>query len=285
MKKLTYILIIFTFILSYGITFSYLPLRADTKDELIEEDKNIKLNILTYNKDIYDLVKLLIEDKHNINYIVNDNISLDSTDLKENVLESNLFIYNGNENSNLIKEVNKLIDVSKTNLINISRGIRPVIDYNLENKKSLNYLLGINEYKIALYNIKSGIQEKDFKNRRYYEERYKKVVSEIESFIMKAKEEINKYDDYVVVTNEDIFDYLFRDLNLKVKKIEEIVNDEDLKEKNIIYIYSNYDTVQNINEEYNLKCNYIELNYSNSYDSLINNINLIIDGIKNSINS
>lgn len=285
MKKLTYILIIFTFILSYGITFSYLPLKADTKDELIEGNKNIKLNILTYNRDIYDLVKLLIGDRHNINYIENDNISLDNTDFKKNIIESNLFIYNANENSNLIKEINKLIDASKTNLINISRGIRPIIDYNLENKKSLNYLLGINEYKIALYNIKSGIQEKDFNNRNYYEERYNEISKEMDKFIIETKEELNKYDDYLILTNTNVFDYLFRDLNLKVKKIEEIENNEDLKEKNVVFIYSNYNTIENIKEEYNLKCDYIELNYSNSYDSLINNINLIIDGIKSSINS
>lgn len=289
MKKLTYILIIFTFILSFGITFSYLPLKVDAKDNLIEEDKIIKLNILTYNKDICDLVKVLIGDKHNIKYIVDDNLSVENIDLekdlKENIINSNLFIYNGTENNNIIKEVNKLIDPSKTNLINISRGIRPVIDYDLENKKSLSYLLGINEYKIALYNIKIGIQEKDFENRRYYEERYKKIVSEIDNFVIKSKEELNNYDDYIIITNSNIFDYLFRDLDLKVKKVDEINSNEDLKEKNIVFIYNNYDTLQKIKEEYNLNCNYIELNYSNRYDSLINNINLIIDGIKNSVNS
>lgn len=290
MKKLTYILIIFTSILSCGITFSYLPLNADARDDLTEKDKKVTLNILTYNKDIYDLVELLVDDKHNVKYIVADNFSVDGIDLekdfKNDILEADLFIYNGFENSNLIKDINNLIDVSKTNSINISRGSYKLTNsYNVDYKENLNYLLGVHEYKIALYNIKTAIQEKDFSNRNYYEEIYNKISSEIDKFVVKAKEELNKYDDYIILTNSDVFDYLLRDLNLKVIKIGEIDNSNDIKEKNIIFIYNNLNTLKEIQDKYNLKCNYVALNYSNKYNALLDNINLIVDGIKSSNNS
>lgn len=290
MKKLTYILIIFTSILSCGVTFSYLPLKVDARDDLTESDKKVTLNILTYNKDIYDLVELLVNDKHNIKYIVADNFSVDGIDLekdfKNDILEANLFIYNGFENSNLIKDINNLIDVSKTNSINISRGSHQLTNsYNVDYKKNLNYLLGVHEYKIALYNIKTAIQEKDFSNRNYYEERYNEISLEIDQFIIKAKEEVKKYDDYTILTDSDVFDYLLRDLNLKVIKIEEIDNSKDIKGKNIIFIYNNLNTLKEIQDKYDIKCNYVGLNYSNEYNTMLDNINLIVDGIKSSNNS
>lgn len=290
MKKLTYILIIFTFILSCGVTFSYLPLKVDARDDLKDNDKKVTLNILTYNKDIYDLVQLLVNDKHNIKYIVDDNFSLDRIDLekdfKNDILEADLFIYNGFENSNLIKDINNLIDISKTNSINISRGSYQLTNnYNVDYKENLNYLLGVNEYKIALYNIKTAIQEKDFSNRNYYEERYNEISSEIDKFIIKSKEELKKYDNYVILTDSDVFDYLFRDLNLKVIKIKEIDNRKEIKEKNIIFIYNNLNTLKEIQDRYDVKCNYVGLNYSNKYNTLLENINLIVDGIKSSNNS
>lgn len=290
MKKLTYILIIFTFILSCGVTFSYLPLKVDARDDLKDNDKKVTLNILTYNKDIYNLVQLLVNDKHNIKYIVDDNFSLDRIDLekdfKNDILEADLFIYNGFENSNLIKDINNLIDISKTNSINISRGSYQLTNnYNVDYKENLNYLLGVNEYKIALYNIKTAIQEKDFSNRNYYEERYNEISSEIDKFIIKSKEELKKYDNYVILTDSDVFDYLFRDLNLKVIKIKEIDNRKEIKEKNIIFIYNNLNTLKEIQDRYDVKCNYVGLNYSNKYNTLLENINLIVDGIKSSNNS
>ena len=68
MKKLTYILVIFTSILFLGLTFSYNPLMANTTDEL-DEKKEIYLNILTVNKDIYDMTKLIVGEKHNVEYL------------------------------------------------------------------------------------------------------------------------------------------------------------------------------------------------------------------------
>ena len=53
MKKLAYILIVFTSILFFGLTFSYNPLMANPTDEL-DKEKDTYLNILTVNKEIYN---------------------------------------------------------------------------------------------------------------------------------------------------------------------------------------------------------------------------------------
>lgn len=290
MKKLTYILIMLTSILALGFTFSYLPLKVDARDDLIEEDKKVTLNILAYNEEIYKLVKILVGDKHNVTYVVESKISSTNINLekdyKEDILKADLFIYNGFENNDLIKDINKLVDTSKTNSINISRGIRPIInDYDLENKENPNYLLGINEYKIALYNIKVALQEKDFYNREYYEEKYNDISSEIDEVIIKSTEEIRKYNDYIILTNTEKFDYLFRDLELKVKKIEGKDDISELDGKNVVFIYDNYSGLEEVKKEMDFKCNYIGLDNSNEYNTLLNNINLIIEGIKTSSNN
>lgn len=289
MKKITYMLIIVTFILSFGFTFSYLPLRADTKDDFTEEDKEINLNILTYDEEIYNLVKLLVGNKHNITYIVDNKEALDSINLnnyKENILKADLFIYTSLENNDLIKEINKIINTSNTNSINIARGIRPIINNSsLDEEENISYLLGISEYKIALYNIKVALQEKDLNNRKYYEDMYNDISYKLDEIIIKSRKEINKYKDYIILTDTDNFDYLFKDLELNFKKVKSKDELLDLNEERIIFIYNKNNNIEEIKKEISFKCKYIGLENLNDYNTLLNNINLIIEEIKNNSNS
>lgn len=286
MKKLTYALVIFTSILFLGLTFSYNPLMANPTDEF-DEEKEVYLNILTVNKEAYKMTKALVGNRHNVEYLfinekeisefkINDNVI-------DNILNMDLFIYNGLGYEPWINEVVDSAKNSSLGIINMSRGIRTITkDLSAQYQENPYYLLGFNEYKIALYNIKTALQERDIKKRSYYEDNYNNLVKELDEFLSKSKEEINSYKDYSIVTNADKFDYLFRDLGIQAIKIkdnkEEISKDEIDK---VIFIYDkdneNIDYLKNkMKNEYI----YVGLSSEEDTDILTKNVTDIIEAIK-----
>jgi zinc/manganese transport system substrate-binding protein len=294
MKKLTYALVIFTSILFLGLTFSYNPLMANPTDEL-DEQKDIFLNILTVNKEQYKMVKSLVGDKHSVEYLLNTEKDIKAFQVNDNVLNNilnmDLFIYNG---FGYEKWVNDIIENSKNSnlgIINMSRGIRPMVtELKAVNEENPYYLLGFSEYKIALYNIKSSLQEKDIKNRSYYEDNYNKVVKELDDLLTKTKEDLKKYKDYIIVTDTDKFDYLFRDLGIQAKKIKDnsiknIINYSDIKESNIVFVHDNeLGDIDDLKNKIKVDCIYIELNTESNDNVLIDNTSKLINSIKTKTN-
>lgn len=286
MKKLTYILVIFTSILFLGLSFSYNPLMANTTDEL-DEKKEIYLNILTVNKDIYDMTKLIVGEKHNVEYLFKNEKEMATFKITDSVLNNinnkDLFLYNGLGYESWINDISNNIKGSNLGVINLSRGIRP-LSYELLQSGQENpyYLLGFSEYKIALYNIKMAMQERDIENRSYYEENYNNVIKEIDKFSTKSKEEIKDYKDYTIITNTDKFDYLFRDLGIAITKVKDSNDLVDLNDSsNTIFFYD--ETLENISDLKDKMKNeykYVGLSLENSDNVLKVNVSKIIEAIK-----
>lgn len=288
MKKLTYILVIFTSILFLGLTFSYNPLMANTTDEL-DEKKEIYLNILTVNKDIYDMTKLIVGEKHNVEYLFKNEEEMATFKVNgavlNNINNKDLLLYNGLGYESWINDISNNIKGSYLGVINLSRGIRP-LSYELLQRGQENpyYLLGFSEYKIALYNIKMAMQERDIENRSYYDENYNNVIKKIDEFLTNSKEEIKGYRDYTIVTNTDKFDYLFRDLGITITKVKDSSDLVDLNDSsNVTFFYD--ETLENINDLKNKMKNeykYVGLSLENSDNVLKVNVRKIIEAIKNS---
>ncbi|WP_294187778.1 zinc ABC transporter substrate-binding protein [uncultured Clostridium sp.] len=290
MKKLTYAFLIFTSILFFGLTFSYNPLMANPTNEL-DEEKDTYLNILTVNKEIYSMVKALTLDNHNVEYLFSNEKEIKDFKVSENIINNilnmDLFIYNG---VGYEKWINEIVDNSKNSnigIINASRGIRTITkSLSKENEENPYYLLGFNEYKIALYNIKTSLQEKDIKNRSYYEENYNKIIVELDKFLSDSKEELKKYKNYNIYTNTDKFDYLFRDLGLQVNKLKD--NDEEVVEDkltNNIFIYdNNFEKLDELKSKMKNEYTYVGLSSEGNKDVLIKNVTDIIEALKNKRN-
>ena len=291
MKKLTYALVIFTFILFLGLTFSYNPLMANPTD-VLDKEKDVYLNILTVNKEIYKMTKTLVGNKHNVEYLFNNEKEVKEFKISDNVIDNilnmDLFIYNGLGYEPWINDIVDSAKNSNVGIINMSRGIRTITkDLSVEYEENPYYLLGFNEYKIALYNIKTALQERDIKNRNYYEENYNKLVKELDEFLTKSKEEIKLYEDYSIVTNTDKFDYLLRELGLQAIKIKD--NEEDInvsKVDKIIFIYDkDNENIDDLKKTMKSEYTYIGLSSEEDTDVLTKNIIDIIEGIKNKSNN
>lgn len=294
MKKLTYGLVIFTFILFLGLTFSYNPLMAKSTDEF-DEGKDIFLNILTVNKEQYKIVKQIAGEKHNIQYLFENRKEIEefkvNASFLDNILNMDLFIYNGFGYESWINDIIDISKSSKVSLINASRGIRPILsELKEESKENPYYLLGFNEYKIALHNIKTSLQEKDTKNRNYYEENYNNAIKELGEFLSYKKEELKQYSDYYIFTDTDNFDYLFKELGIEVKKIKandvSSLNYNNYNEKTkFIFVYDKEENnLDEITKNTDLDFNYIALVTEGKDNILLSNVTQLIELIKNKTN-
>ena len=220
-----------------GLGFFQRPLLANTENG-VEGIKDSPLNITTVNKNQYFMVKSIVLDKHNVEYLSDNEKEIYDfkygEDIINNISERDLFIYSGMNNEPWINEFIGKLKKGDLGIINMSRGIK-TLTYEKNGVVSENpyYWLGINEYKIALYNIKSAIQEKDPKNKNYYEENYSNVIRDIEKYIKDISVELEKYKDYTILTNTNTFDYLLNDLGLTKIMIEEEITRSVLLEKNL----------------------------------------------------
>lgn len=225
MKKITFVMLVITLILFLGLGVFSNTTVANTVDNSNTE-RDIYLNIMTSNKPQYAMVKALVEDKHNVEYMFKDEKQskefLFNDETAINISNMDLFLYSGND---LEPWSSALIDKLKKNnlgIIDVSRGIRAIsTQVNRETKKNSYFTTGLEEYKIALYNVKAAIQDKDPKNRDLYEDNYNKLIELLDKTIDEVK--VNKKDlgEYKFIALDDNLDYLYRGLGINPIKLED----------------------------------------------------------------
>lgn len=228
----------------------YNPTETLTVDKLQDEN----LSIVVTDKLLYYMTRKITEERHFVEYIFKDrNIERDFKATKDNlnnVSKEDLFIYNGLDVEPWFNEFTNKLNKNKVGVINISRGIN-LINYTKERKYNGNnisrnpyYWMNIDNYKIALLNIKNSIQDKDPKNRDYYERNFQKEVKglqELEKMVSKIK---IKLKEYTIYYEEEDLEYFTRYLGMNSIKLKENKEENNLlleKSKNkdkIIFLYN-----------------------------------------------
>ena len=237
MKKITFIMIIITLTFSVGMGVFANPLLANTENDQ-KEDREKYLNIMTVNKPQYKMVKKIVQNKHNVQYMMTEETDINgfkyNKEIIENVSNMDLFIYSGTSfepwANSFINELKK----GSMGIINLSRGMRLLnYDGNEASKENPYYFEGIDSYKIALYNVKAAVQDRDPKNRDYYEENYNNAIKELNNQIEPYNEKIKGLKDYTFLALNDNFDYLTKDLGLHVVKLNNYEISEFIKVNNL----------------------------------------------------
>lgn len=245
MKKITFAMVLITIVLSLGMSVFSSPLLANTENKSNAEMRDKYLNIMTVNKPQYDMVKKIIKDKHNVQYMFTDEKEISefkyNASVLENVSNMDLFIYSG---TTFEPWANSFIgELTKGNLgiINLSRGVR-LLNYDEgAAKENPYYFEGRDEYKIALYNVKAAIEDKDPKNRDFYEQNYNTAIKEFNDKLKVYDDKIKSLSDYTFITLNHDFDYLTKSLNLNVKELNnhelgEFIKSNNLDVKKVIVI-------------------------------------------------
>jgi len=245
LKKITFAMVIITIALSFSMSLFSSPLLANTENNRTESREKY-LNIMTVSKPQYDMVKKIIKEKNNVEYMFTNQKDISEFKYSEEVLNNisnmDLFMYSGTSFepwcSSFIDELKK----GNLGIINLARGIRLLkYDHNSDNKENPYYFEGIEEYKIALYNVKSTIQDRDPENRDYYEENYNKAIKEFDDDIKLYQDKIDSLNEYKFITLNNDFDYLTKALNLNTiqldnHQIAEFIKINNLDPKKIIII-------------------------------------------------
>lgn len=238
MKKLTFAMLIITFILFLGLgTFSNPTVSniVDTGDS----DRDLFLNIMTTNKMEYEMVKSLVGDKHNIEYIFTDEEDSVNFVINENVIKNisnmDLFLYSGSTLDKWCTELISKLNKSSVGTIDITRGIRTInMEMNNETKINPYFYSGIDEYKVLLYNVKSAIQDKDPKNREVYEGNYNKIIEKLNKFISEIKENKKDLSEYTFISLDNNIDYFYKSLSINTVKLPEQMSVKQYVEHNKI---------------------------------------------------
>lgn len=227
MKKVTFAMVLITIFLSLGMSLFSSPLLANTDNTSTKrvESRDRYLNIITVNKPQYDMVKKITKDKHNVEYMFTEENDIKdfkyNNEVIDNISNMDLFIYSGTSfepwTNTFINELKK----GNIGIINIARGIR-LLNYEQDgvNKENPYYFSGIEEYKIALYNTKAAIQDRDPQNRDYYEQNYNNAIDDFNKRLKYYDEKIKKLSEFTFITLSNDFDYLLKDLGLNVVKLD-----------------------------------------------------------------
>ncbi|MBU5488974.1 zinc ABC transporter substrate-binding protein [Clostridium sp. MSJ-8] len=203
--------------------------------------ENKCLNILTSNKMQYYMVKEIVGDKHYIGYLFDSEESAEELEYNSSLINNDidLYIYSSSYYEEQNKQVIKKMNYFRTGMIDISRGIR-MKNYDLSSE-GINpyYWTGDEEYKICLYNIKNAIEDKDPKNREYYESRYNKAISNIKNDMIDEINDLKK--NYTFIAVDDYFDYLYESIGLecikcKCEEVDKFITDNNLSTDDVIIL-------------------------------------------------
>lgn len=207
-----------------------------------ENDKTY-LNIVTTNKLQYQMIKKIVGNKHNVQYLYkNEDELFKNNSAEETVLDdidTDIFFYVGNNYEPWIKSFISKMDKSNTTISDMSKGIGTI--NNSDNKKvNPYYWTSSKEYLIALYNVKSTIEDKDPSNKNYYEDRYKDAVKSINKRVNKITTDIDN-NEYTFISIDDKLDYFYKELNINIikcnkEKVKEYIEENNLDTSKVIIL-------------------------------------------------
>jgi len=233
---------------------------SDITDTEVVTDKDVCLDIVTTDRVLYYMVKSIVQDKHNVEYMFKDRNSQYNFnytgDSLNNIGNKDLFIYMGASYEPWANDFIGELSKNKVRVINVSRGVKILslsreIKYkNTTLKENPYYLLNYDNYKIALLNIKNSIQDKDPKNRDFYEKNFNEAVKSTEADQKIISTIISQLSDYTFVYSEDKLDYFVKYNSMNNIKLFESKTNVSIKNHlKTVFLYCDSSALKD-NEEF-----------------------------------
>lgn len=280
MKKLIYILIALLIVSTTACSNKDNKPKETTPETSVKKENLTSMDILTTDKFVYNMVEEIVGSRHDVDYMFSSKDKIwtyeYTDDSLNNISKMDLFIYSGAGFEPWMDDFLDKLSKSKVSIINTSRGIK-LVSYDKEVKykdtvlkDNPYYWMNIDNYKIALSNIKNGIEDRDTKSRDYYEDNFSKTIKELEDYQKRLKEVSDKVKDYTFVVDGDELDYFTKYCDFKTLKLynygviltPEITAqnnkvENELKDaKNIIFLYDDAQKLKSneaLINKYNIK--------------------------------
>ncbi|PJI09213.1 MULTISPECIES: metal ABC transporter substrate-binding protein [Clostridium] len=239
------------------------------------KSSNVSLDIMVSNRMLYNVVKDMSGDRHNVQFMFKDDKTITdfkyTSDSVNNVSKYDIFMYLGADfepwASDFIGKLNK----SSISTVDMSRGTK-ILDLNNKIKygdvtidKNPYYWTDLGSYKTMLVNVKNSLEEKDPKSRDFYEKKFSQNIKKVNDVEKDFKLVNDKLKDYTFVTDDYQFDYFLKYAGVdsisltedQMSKPDDKDLDNKLKDKDkLVYIYNDDSKLQTNNaviQKYKMK--------------------------------
>lgn len=274
---------------------------SDNKSTIVGEG----IDIMTTNKFLYEIVNQISGDNNNVDYMFTDEVEdknfNPTSDSESNIEKKDLFIYTGASFDGWTSNFLSKVDKNKVGVIDASRGAKITSYANKNDTKNYGnknpyYWMDIDNYSAMLLNIKDAIEEKDPKNINLYETRFRTAIKNVSKYKLQIKDLNSKMKNYDFITDQDTFDYMTNDMDVKTIKFyrndqgsispddEKKISDEFNSNKNLCFLYENDNDLnanKDIIDKYKMKT--IKITIYNSNMSYMNMLQSDIDNIENAV--
>jgi len=279
-----------------------------TKSIDAKPTKQIYLDIMTTNKVVYNMVKDIVKEKHYVDYMFKNEVDQwnfkFTEDSLSNVSKQDLFFYVGAGFEPWENDFINNLKKDSVGMVNVSRGTF-LIPYKTEIKYKSTvlknnpyYWINLDNYKVAMQNIKNAIEEKDPQNRAYYEKNFSDALKQIDVQGKRINEISQKSKDYIYLVQGEELDYFIKYGNFKSLNISDYnsltLGQKDEKEnfekklngaKGIIFLYQSESDIKSnaaIISKYNMKAANIllykdNLSYSQTIKMDVDNLESAIE--------
>lgn len=224
-------------------------LKNSVNEETKEKYKNSQLKIITTNKLLFTMVNQIVKDKNDVKYLLENNNQSETFIINDKTVdmvnEEDLFIYNGAGFEIWAQKFIDKLNKNKVAIVNCSRGIK-LLTYPNEIKiddtvfsENPYYLYGIDNYKITLLNIKNAIEDRDPKNRDFYEKNFEEELKELDAYKKKFSDLSNKLGQILFISDENEMDYFIKNMEVKSVKAskESKLTSKISENKKRVFIY------------------------------------------------
>ncbi|WP_244833586.1 zinc ABC transporter substrate-binding protein [Clostridium sp. BJN0001] len=231
---------------------------SDTSDT---EDK--KLNVVVSFYPLAEFANAIGKDKVSVTTMIGENMEPHDFEPKtkdlENLIKSDVFVYNGAGMESWIDKVNDVVSEQNEKVLIVDSSKNA--DIRKENDAIDPHLwLSLKEAKKQCEVIKDAFCEKDSSNKEFYEKNYNDYTKQMDDLIDEYSKKFDTVKQKDFVTGHAAFGYLCRDFKLEQKSVENIFAEgeptpkqlEDLveycKDNNIKTIFSEENASPKVSE-------------------------------------
>lgn len=232
MKKITFGLVIINFLIFIGLLI-FPQTVVSSKADHISKTRQPYMNIIASNKPAYLMIKGLVKDRHNVEFLLKSQEEIKNfkftEDTVNNISKMNLFVYTSVVFEPWTESLINKLDKSKTGIIDLSRGTKSMVD---SSGNQIPYcLMDFENYKIALFNMKNELEIDDYNSKSFYEDNYNAVIKKFEDNNLKNLQAIKSIESVDFYFAEYSVEYYAQYLNSKSVFLDQSAFDKIIKSK------------------------------------------------------
>lgn len=254
-------------ILKFGLLLTLPMLFLGCSNDKSEVDTD-KVQIEVSISPLKEFTEAIGGDKVQVNTLVPENVEAHDFELKsrdvEEVMDKDLFIYNGVHMEHWLDQLKESISNSDVKFVDSSVNSN-IIDE--DGKEDPHLWLSLKEAQNQCKTIKDALVEVDSDNKDYYEENYEKYIKELEDLYNEYLPKFESLTSKYFITGHAAFGYLCRDFGLEQKSLRDLFGEGEATAKT-------YEELAKFCEENNISNIFSESSESSKEaDTLANEIN------------